>query len=1237
MGIQVFLRFSRIIQSKLYYTRIHSLHTEHKTNRGSFMTLEDGSGGASSSRAPVAESTTIERDIGPACSAEPRQIQNLSQHQTQQHTQCVKHANAERSDFGLHAEQQTRGYQKEANGRSLPSSSVISEFTPGQGAMCTDVIAKSSRTSGSNTQNSNKPPAFVSKRGHGKHGPVAEHGLQQDSERSGQDMPQQHGNGVRAQPSKNNRQKQKAKNRAPLPVEGQTGAKEHGDPGAEGGGRRRRNNRGNGGRPREGDGRPHRGGRGRGIVGGGRTFNGNLTSEREADEEAEVGTTSTVLGEVGTTVQCLSTTLAKRLTNSSYECMICCDKVRPRHATWQCDNCWAVFHIWCVKKWARSSVNEPNARWRCPGCQHTRAATPSHYLCFCGAERDPEPARGCTPHSCGKICGRNRGPHCPHTCPLPCHPGPCPPCTTMAPEQFCFCGRLSYQPRCGADFDPVEGIKSCGSVCGEVLGCGLHKCEQPCHAGLCPPCAHEEQQLCYCGQHTRVARCGDGKPELTFVIRQIGDPAESVTGYYSCGEICGEELDCGSHTCSRPCHPRSDPSVLAHGECLLDPTRVSACHCGKKSARDFDSPRTACTDPVPSCGAMCARQLPGCSHTCNEICHAGPCPPCTVRISSSCGCGGETFQMECHKARSADERPRCQRLCTKKRVCRRHQCSARCCASDHVDIDGVVVPSELIAPGATDPHQCTLPCGRLLRCKIHNCTEPCHRGACPPCRNTSFEELACPCGRTRLFPPVPCGTTLPPCHHPCQRTRECGHFSLITHECHPDTVSCAPCSVLVAVRCMCGAREMKNVPCHRSHAASCGSICNKMLPCGGHRCTRSCHRPDEPCLRGQPCKQPCGKPRKSCGHPCPLACHSPAMCDESRECETPVNLKCACGRVTAQEMCGASSANSRSAQRTLACNDICKIAERNRRLALAFDLQDRAEAPLSGLVRATYSDDLLRFARANLQWVRDIETKAAAFVGDHRRAALNFAPMKQAFRAFLHALGPFYGCRSQSVDREPQRSVCWDRRTHSTIPSILLSNAIRYARAPQIICSDQINAANDLDSEFDDSASHDFDRVGSHVNSAADRLRKRIDYLSIQHLRHGLTADELGVEIDKLLPGALYTVRWVGPDMIEMYCSDIEFKNENLLKWEAMLKAKLPILGVAGLVKGEKSVTPASAAAPSAPTSNTTSPWCRKNSGGLATNSSANQETFTTAAVAAESATEASDNSVPDNWESLNV
>ncbi|KAJ2759511.1 FKBP12-associated protein, partial [Coemansia nantahalensis] len=457
----------------------------------------------------------------------------------------------------------------------------------------------------------------------------------------------------------------------------------------------------------------------------------------------------------------------------------------------------------------------------------------------------------------------------------------------MAPEQSCFCGRLVYQPRCGSGYDPVDGIKSCGAVCGEMLSCGRHSCEQPCHAGLCRPCPREEKQPCYCGRHTRTARCGDGRPQQTHTA------AGPTTGHYSCGSVCGQPLACGEHTCQRPCHAHAGPSA-AHGDCPLDPAAASTCHCGKQQASALGRGRTRCTDPVPSCGDPCGRVSAGCSHPCQEPCHAGPCPPCTVRIDTLCACGATRAQVECRAARSSDDRPRCERLCAKKRACRRHQCAVRCCPSDHVDVDGVVVPSERLAPGETDPHHCTLVCGRQLRCKAHRCEEPCHRGACPPCRAVGMDVLSCACGRTQLFPPIPCGTALPPCRHSCPRPRQCGHISLTPHECHPDTVPCPPCPVLVATDCMCGAKEMKNVPCHRSSLASCGAICNRLLPCGGHRCPRSCHRPDDPCLRGQPCRQPCGKPRKACGHPCVLACHSPAMCDESRPCEALVDQTCPC-------------------------------------------------------------------------------------------------------------------------------------------------------------------------------------------------------------------------------------------------------------------------------------------------------------------------------------------------------
>ncbi|KAJ1815817.1 FKBP12-associated protein, partial [Coemansia sp. RSA 2598] len=852
-------------------------------------------------------------------------------------------------------------------------------------------------------------------------------------------------------------------------------------------------------------------------------------------------------------------------------------------------------------KWARTSANGAvdNGRWRCPGCQHTRAAVPSHYVCFCGATRDPEQARrGAVPHTCGRICGRRRGAHCPHPCPLPCHPGPCPPCTSLAPEQFCFCGRVSFRARCGSDYDPATSGRSCGAVCGETLGCGKHACTKPCHEGLCAPCPRTVTQNCYCGRHTRQAPCG-------------------APAWYSCNEVCGELLACGAHVCDRVCH-RPDE---AHSECVLDPAVATTCHCGAHSVADLGVQRLRCTDPVPSCGGPCGRQHDDCGHACAAPCHEGPCPPCAETVTTMCRCNSEQITTACGSPAL------CNRMCTQKRNCRRHRCGNRCCPKDDVH------------------HACTIVCGRQLSCKHHRCADACHSGLCPPCTVTSPEPLVCDCGRTSVPAPVPCGKALPPCRFPCQCSRECGHISLITHECHPSDTPCPPCPVLVATQCMCGARKLQSIPCHRTAAASCGRICGKLLPCGGHKCARSCHRPDEPCLQGAPCRQRCGKPRKACGHPCALTCHSPSMCDESRPCEALVDVSCACGRITTRQRCGATLANPRH-RPVLDCDELCRVAERNRRVALALGLPERAEALLEGLARVKYTDEILQFVRTNAAWVRDVEALISAFVADRSRVVLNFSPMRNHQRAFLHAVAPIYGCSSRSIDREPFRSVCWDRTPNTTVPSISPSNAIRYARAPTLICSDRVYAMDD--SDFDDSSSHIFEPTTSATTSAAippvaavsqsstiDRLRRKFDYIAISDLRHGLTVNELRAAIDRLLPpGSPYTVRWKNEDLVEMYCTDADAKYEYLTKWESTLKKKLPHTGTAGLVTGEKTVFQPEEKPPLT-NSRLPKPQVQSQTHGQPQSLSLPATTIGSSSENSVSAAADSDREVPENWESI--
>ena len=48
-------------------------------------------------------------------------------------------------------------------------------------------------------------------------------------------------------------------------------------------------------------------------------------------------------------------TLIEKLIEGTYECMVCCDRVRWSNATWNCQNCFHVFHLFCIRKWGNSA------------------------------------------------------------------------------------------------------------------------------------------------------------------------------------------------------------------------------------------------------------------------------------------------------------------------------------------------------------------------------------------------------------------------------------------------------------------------------------------------------------------------------------------------------------------------------------------------------------------------------------------------------------------------------------------------------------------------------------------------------------------------------------------------------------------------------------------------------------------------------------------------------------------
>ncbi|ORZ17610.1 hypothetical protein BCR41DRAFT_305102 [Lobosporangium transversale] len=416
------------------------------------------------------------------------------------------------------------------------------------------------------------------------------------------------------------------------------------------------------------------------------------------------------------------------LTNSTYECMVCWDVVRPAHRIWNCQVCWAAFHLDCLSTWAKKSSSDSNGHgegWRCPGCQNTQISLPKEYTCFCGKTANPEYNRYFTPHSCGELCGRSRD--CPHSCSLPCHPGPCPPCSGMGPTQSCYCGNETFQLRCvDTDFTFQTG-QSCQKVCGELLGCGKHSCASVCHPGLCAPCEEEEIQHCYCGKHERRARCGEGEPRKTLV------DGDEINGFFECKEICKRLFACGHHECTKKCHPISkEPS-----QCPASPELVKTCPCGAKPiSLLLNKARKTCMDPVPVCdGGICKKVL-SCGHQCMQKCHTGKCAPCKTVVRLDCRCGSTHVEKVCSdRGLYQDKQLTCEKPCRALRTCGKHQCTNRCCPAKNQKQSRISQESNSTLMEA---HACTLVCGKKLRCGVHTCEMSCHKGHCNPCLGKFF-------------------------------------------------------------------------------------------------------------------------------------------------------------------------------------------------------------------------------------------------------------------------------------------------------------------------------------------------------------------------------------------------------------------------------------------------------------------------------------------------------------------
>ncbi|KAG2267716.1 hypothetical protein Bca52824_062271 [Brassica carinata] len=731
--------------------------------------------------------------------------------------------------------------------------------------------------------------------------------------------------------------------------------------------------------------------------------------------------------------------IQEKLVKSSIECMICYDKVGRSANIWSCSSCYSIFHMHCIKKWARAPTSidllaEKNQgdNWRCPGCQSVQLTSSREicYRCFCGKRKDPPSDPYLTPHSCGEPSAEMTSEDlCPHVCVLQCHPGPCPPCKAFAPPRSCPCGKKTVHTRCSER----RSLLVCGQRCEKLLNCGRHQCEKTCHVGPCDPCQVLVNATCFCKKKVETVICGD---------MNVKGELKAEDGVYSCNLNCGKPLGCGNHFCFEVCHP--GPC----GDCDLLPSRVKTCYCGK--TRLEEQTRQSCLDPIPSCSDICNKLLPCGLHSCNEVCHSGDCPPCLVQVNQKCRCGSTSRTVECYITTSETEKFVCSKPCGRKKSCGRHRCSERCCP--HLN----TMKNDLA--GDWDPHVCQLPCGKKLRCGQHSCESLCHSGHCPPCLEMIFTDLTCSCGNTSIPPPLPCGTPVPSCQLPCSIPQPCGHSA--THGCHFG--DCPPCSAPVEKKCVGGHVVLRNVPCGLKDIR-CNKICGKTRRCGMHACARTCHpeacdtyKESEAGLRVT-CGQTCSAPRRDCRHTCAALCHPSHPCPDSR-CEFPVTITCSCGRITATVPCdagGGSASNLRVdsiyeasvlqklpttlqpvesngnriplGQRKLSCDDECAKLERKRVLQDAFDITPPNLDSLHFSDNSAMTEIISDIYRRDPKWVLAVEERFKFLVLGKARGSTSalkvhvFCPMQKDKRDTVRLLAERWKLAVSNAGWEPKR------------------------------------------------------------------------------------------------------------------------------------------------------------------------------------------------------------------------
>lgn len=201
--------------------------------------------------------------------------------------------------------------------------------------------------------------------------------------------------------------------------------------------------------------------------------------------------------------------------------------------------------------------------------------------------------------------------------------------------------------------------------------------------------------------------------------------------------------------------------------------------------------------------------------------------------------------------------------------------------------------------------------------------------------------------------------------------------------------------------------------------------------------------------------------------------------------------------------CNASKDNEGNNGKSLPCTDECARLERNRKLALALNIDKTLHG--DGGDHIPYSTETLTLFGEHAKWGQTQEREFRVFAASDDEKRLRFKPMKARERAFIHHLADDFGMDSESMDPEPHRHVMiWKTPRFVSAPSKTLAECMRIRQAQRSAAGSAYNS----------------DVEGAKKVKASNEAAEPFNSFIISNPKFGLTVEELRAEIIPLVPSS---------------------------------------------------------------------------------------------------------------------